>query len=610
MSQGTTVTHMKSLTSLAILFVVVSVSCAQQTVDEQIKLVESGLSGPLKLKGEKSRTIEQRMKHYGVPGVSVAVVKDNKVAWTRAWGVKDKETGEPVTTDTLFQCASISKPFSAAAALRLVEQGKFDLKSDINTFLDSWKLPDNKFTKQQHVTLEHLISHTAGLTVHGFLGYGNGLAVPTLKELLDGKSPANSDPIRVDKTPGGKFRYSGGGYCIMQQMMIDAMQKPYPEIMNELVLGPLQMNKSTFAQPLPTNRHAEAATGYLPGGKTVSGKRHTYPEIAPAGLYTTASELAGFFIEMQLAYHGKSNRVLSQTMAKRMMTVDKGLGIGIDDHDGEVYIGHSGWNEGFTSDADFHRDRGYGIVVLTNSNKPRLIDEIISSVAQVYGWHNRVTPEYEKIALDPDAAKPMIGRYNYQGSPYRFAYNMEKFWLYTDSFMPAELIPVAENKFICRDIELEIEFVPASSDERAKLSFKKPWATQAQADEIASQMTDNEKLPVEWISEGDFEKALEEYQQLKKDHPNARAVSEQRINTLGYQLLGIKKVDKAIEIFRVNTSLYPEAFNVWDSLGEAYMNKGESLLAIQNYEKSLELNPGNTGAREMIEKIKADAARK
>lgn len=176
--------------------------------------------------------------------------------------------------------------------------------------------------------------------------------------------------------------------------------------------------------------------------------------------------------------------------------------------------------------------------------------------------------------------------------------------------MPAELIPVAENKFICRDIELEIEFVPASSDERAKLNFKKPWATQAQADEIASQMTDNEKLPVEWISEGDFEKGLEEYQQLKKEHPNARAVSEQRINTLGYQLLGIKKIDKAIEIFRINTSLYPEAFNVWDSLGEAYMNKGESLLSIQNYEKSLELNPGNTGAREMIEKIKADAARK
>jgi tetratricopeptide (TPR) repeat protein len=233
-----------------------------------------------------------------------------------------------------------------------------------------------------------------------------------------------------------------------------------------------------------------------------------------------------------------------------------------------------------------------------------LIKEIIESVARVYGWHNRVKPEYEKATIQPNTAMAMVGRYNYQGSPYLLAYIKEKFWLNTGSFLPAELTPVGDNRFICRGLGLEVEFTPA------KLGFKKPWATRVHPDELANQMADSEKLPIEWIREGKFERALAEYQQLKKDHPDAPAVNEQRLNTLGYQLLGIKKIDNAIEVFRINMILYPKAFNTWDSLGEAYMNKGESELAIESYQKSLELNPGNTGAADMIEKIKAEAAGK
>jgi CubicO group peptidase (beta-lactamase class C family) len=239
-----------------------------------------------------------------------------------------------------------------------------------------------------------LVSHKGGLTVHGFLGYRPDQKVPTLIELLDGKPPANSGAIRVDKIPGGSFRYSGGGYCVMQQMMMDQTKKSFPKIMRESVLEPLGMTHSTFQQPLSAERIVEAATGYLPDGSMVAGKRHTYPEMAPAGLWTTAEDLAKFAIELQLAYRGDSDKVLSQKMARRM--IDESLGIFTDPAGEEFYFGHGGWNEGFSSDFKSHRDNGYGVVVLTNANQPPFIDEVMNSVAWAYQWAN-VVQEYEPL---------------------------------------------------------------------------------------------------------------------------------------------------------------------------------------------------------------------
>lgn len=191
-----------------------------ESPEDIIKKVETGLIHPVYLEGDSTWTIEARMKHYHVPGVSIAIIHNGKIAWLKSYGVMDEETKEPVTRTTLFQAGSISKPVAAYAALKMAEAGKIDLNENINTYLNSWKLPDNEFTKDKKVALKHLLSHTGGLTVHGFPGYSPDLPVPTTVQVLDGLPPANTSAVRVDKVPEESFRYSGGGYTIMQQMFV------------------------------------------------------------------------------------------------------------------------------------------------------------------------------------------------------------------------------------------------------------------------------------------------------------------------------------------------------------------------------------------------------
>src|SRR5688572_32008751 len=183
----------------------------QSPTEAQIKRVESGLLPPVLIKGDPSWSIEERMRHWKVPGLSIAVVKDFKVEWARSYGVKDIDTKEPVTTETLFQAGSISKPVAAMVALKRVQDGKISLDENINNKLETWKLPDNEFTAKKKVTLANLLSHTGGLTVHGFPGYAAGEKIPTLTQILDGTAPANTAAVRVNMEPGRKFRYAGGG---------------------------------------------------------------------------------------------------------------------------------------------------------------------------------------------------------------------------------------------------------------------------------------------------------------------------------------------------------------------------------------------------------------
>jgi CubicO group peptidase (beta-lactamase class C family) len=354
----------------------------------RIKRVEEGLVPAKADPNTPPGNIQDRMQFYKVPGVSVAVVNEFKVEWAKGYGVLDIETREAVRVSSLFQAASISKPVAAMAALKMVQDGKIDLNADVNASLKSWKLPDNEFTAQAKVTLKNLLSHTGGLTVHGFPGYAVPGPVPTLIMVLNGERPANTAPIRVDMAPGQKFRYSGGGYAIVQQMILDVGGKPFPEFMKDTVLSPLGMWDSTYEQPLPPDRLKSAAAGHHADGGLVPGKRHTYPEMAAAGLWTTPTDLAAFAIEVQKSALGKSNKVLTQATIDLMLTPVKenyGLGLGIDPSG--AYFQHAGGNEGFTCLMYSSRQGGYGLVVMTNSdNGGKLFQEILKSVAREYGW--------------------------------------------------------------------------------------------------------------------------------------------------------------------------------------------------------------------------------
>jgi CubicO group peptidase (beta-lactamase class C family) len=331
----------------------------------------------------------QTMARHRVPGVSVALIRDSKVDWVKPYGVKNakapKRVTENVDVATLFQAASISKPVAAVAAMHMSQYGNFALDEDVNARLKSWKVKDNGFTSGAKVTLRGLLSHTAGLSVHGFRGYAQGEAVPTVIQVLNGEKPANSAPIVVDLVPGTKWRYSGGGYTVLQLLMQDRFNKPFAEIMDMIVLNKLGMRDSTYAQPLPKPLHIRAAHAHNKDGQPIDGAWHTYPEQAAAGLWTTPSDLARFLIEMQKSARGESNKVIEKKTALEMLTIQKDqYGLGFRVKAGGSF-GHGGSNQGFK--CYMVADARNGLVIMTNGERGMdLIKEIVAAVESEYGW--------------------------------------------------------------------------------------------------------------------------------------------------------------------------------------------------------------------------------
>jgi len=331
-----------------------------------------------------------QMVRRHIPGVSIAVVQGGAIVKAKGYGVKDLGNRDPVTSATLFLAGSVSKPVSAMGALALVETGKMSLDADINTELKTWHLPENEFTKSNKVTLRRLLSHSGGATVHGFPGYAPGTPLPTLVQVLNGLPPANTPEIRVDLVPGSKWRYSGGGYVIVQQAIIDITGESFPAYMRVSVLQPLGMTASTFEQPLPPDREWSAATGYLRGVSPVPGRWHVYPEMAPAGLWTTPSDLARFVIAVQQSLAGRASPVITQAMTKEMLSPQKdvwGLGFALSGKGRSRRIGHNGRDQGFDTSLTAYCETGQGAVVMINSNDDSsAIARIAEAIADAYGW--------------------------------------------------------------------------------------------------------------------------------------------------------------------------------------------------------------------------------
>src|ERR1700751_630308 len=252
-------------------------SCAKAQIsspgsnEPRIERVVSGLRPPIAVKGQPPVRwkLAEQMAESHVPGISIAVMENSQIAWARGYGVKEAGTTDPVTTSTLFEAQSISKAVTATAALVLVNSGRLSLDESPNTYLKSWKLPYNEYQAHEKVTLRRILSHSSGLNVGGFRGYRAGEPLPSLLQILNGEKPANNPPIRVDFVPGSNSRYSGGGAEVMQQLLMDVMRQPFPELMKQLVLSPAGMTLSTYQQPLPEARWAEAAKGHDGEGAVV-----------------------------------------------------------------------------------------------------------------------------------------------------------------------------------------------------------------------------------------------------------------------------------------------------------------------------------------------------
>ncbi|HYJ70135.1 MAG TPA: serine hydrolase domain-containing protein [Nocardioidaceae bacterium] len=398
------------------------------------------------------------LRWWSTPGVSIAIIDDGSPATTWCAGVRDSNTEQPVDPSTLFQAGSISKSVAAACALRLVAESVIGLDDDIHDRLRSWRLPHNDGWLP-HITLRQLLSHTAGLTVHGFPGYPAGQRVPTLPEVLDGVG--NTPPVFVTTMPGLQFSYSGGGYCVMQQLLVDMTEMPFAELAYELVLDPAGMTDSTYEQPLPRDRDDAAASGHRFGGRPVSGRWHTYPEQAAAGLWTTPSDLATFFVAIRHSRAGRPDALLPQELAEQMATpyasnVPYGLGLQLGPDDKPPSIGHSGSDEGFRADAVLH-DTGQGAVIMTNSDVGgELITEVIRpALVDHLGWP---TPATDASRSSTAGSHVLAGRYRAEQGTIELSACGDDLELRALGQPPVRLVRDGDRRWRCVTLRLDATF--------------------------------------------------------------------------------------------------------------------------------------------------------
>jgi CubicO group peptidase (beta-lactamase class C family) len=426
------------------------------------RYVETHLQPPVIKPGDKPFSLSERMRYYDVPGISVAVIHNGKLEWARGWGVRDIASCAPVTPETAFQAASISKVATALLALRLVEQGKISLDRNINDALHSWKLPVDPKLAPNGVTLRQLLSHTAGLGVHGSNGYLPGDPLPTPVQILDGAPPANSPPVRSELPAGAQFEYSGGGYVLTQVALSDVTGVPFPELEQREVLRPLGMAHSAFDQPPSAAIKANMAFGHE-NGRLIEGNYLVAPELGPAGLWSTAGDLARMLIDIQAAAAGKTGHLLSPAMARQMLTPVKdnwGLGVALYP-DGVPRFGHDGVNKGFLSFMSAYIGKGDGVVILTNGGDGhRLMNEVVRAISADYGWTDFAAPATEEKTLSLAQLNKAAGRF--VGGGLNVVLEARPDGLYANAGAPVaeRLIALSPRRFRAESLPVTVEFSP------------------------------------------------------------------------------------------------------------------------------------------------------
>lgn len=371
----------------------------------------------VRIEGEDTRhRMSDRLTHYRCPGVGVAVMEDGQVRWAGGYGLTEA-AGAPVDERTVFAGASISKPLAAVLVMQQVERGLLDLDADVNGYLGAWKVPDNEYTRQQPVTLRHLMSHRAGTTVHGFGGMPPGSPKPSLLDTLHGRAPAQNGPVDVDKTPGGSIRYSGGGYTVLQLLLEELCGKPFAAIAREMIFEPLAMHASSFEDPLPPQVLACTASGHDAAGTRLPGRYSVCAQAAAGGVYLTPTDFARFMGAFRDAYIGRPSPLLGPEAARAMVNArrdgDFGLGWRVLGEGASLRISHGGSNEGYQCETTCYLDSGLGAVVMTNAVSGALLYwEVLNTIALEASWPGFLRAPRALAALDEAERRKLAGRYS------------------------------------------------------------------------------------------------------------------------------------------------------------------------------------------------------
>lgn len=534
-------------------------------VEAQIKLVENSLSGRVKIEGHETHNLLDRMAYYKVHGVSIALIDDYQVVWARGYGWADAQEKRPVTDKTVFQVASISKSINSMGVLKLAQDKKIDLDADINQYLTSWKFPYDHVSKGKKVTPMNLLTHSAGINNGGPM-YRKQDTIPSLIAILNGAHPTPpigfAAPVRSVMEPDLVSEYSNLGIGIAQLMVTDVTGQPYEKYIAETVFQPLGMHNSSYNAPLVHGQQQFLATGYNQQ-EEVQGKNIVIPIIAAGGLWTTPTDLGKFIIELQLAYKGKSQKVLSKEMATKMLTpylgnlYAPGMFLRQPTVGGEKYFEHSGAMPGFNTQFFGSLEDGNGVVVLVNSGGSMpLIEEIVNSVATVYDWRDFYSPIYKKAVPVADS---ILQKYTglYMAVEDRFTMIVQKedgYYLYVDGTYD------------------KMYFTNETDFFNAQFPTEKHFLTDAAGNVTGYTRTLN----------GVPQPAL-----VKILHPATLTGSEDFFGVAGWTFLENKNYSGAIQYLERGLDLYPNSLMMEMNLAHSYLFNHNYAAALQIYKAHL-----------------------
>ena len=330
---------------------------------------QSGPDSAESLNEEMNALVPFALEQLSVPGAAVALLRNGRVVYTRGFGWADRSALRPVGVGTGFSVGSISKTVAAWGVMRLVESGKLSLDERIDSHLTRWRLPSSDYDAGE-VTVRRLLSHTAGLSLHGYPGWPPGRPLPTIEESLSGRTNGAGD-VRLILPPGTKWRYSGGGYTLLQMALEEVSGLDFPDFMWREVLSPLGMSNSGFTDP--GNTPEGPAKAHDRSGNEIPSPRFT--EQAAAGLQTTITDLAVFAAAAMRGPDGSApgRGVLKPETVRLMMEAAPGtdgaygLGYSIRHREkGPSLCGHTGANTGWHALLQIIPETGDGLVVLTN----------------------------------------------------------------------------------------------------------------------------------------------------------------------------------------------------------------------------------------------------
>lgn len=447
-------------------------------ITQHIQHVEQNVTSDAMVWSQKARpsTLAECMEYYKVPGMSIAVINNGEIEWARGYGALEAGKPELVTPETIFQVCSISKHVAMIGTLRLVQEGILALDEDVNHYLTSWKIPAND-SWQPRITLCQLLAHTAGLVYNWYRGFHHRAPVPTLLQVLEGQSPANTPPVRAVLIPGSQFRYSGSHYSVLQQLLIDVTGKPFPALMQELVFNPLEMHNSSYDQSYPDTRPESTAVGHHLGGEPVAGKWRVFSEMAAAGLWTTASDLARLICEVQQAVTGKPTKLLGKSVVEQALTPqvtkDWGLGVHLEGYGQTRRFGHGGDNIGYKCLSVAYAEGGMGAVILTNADDGEsVIVDVLSAIAREYKWPDYL-PNHDAVMINSQIYDTYVGEYEiYPGFSFSVTRTEQGLSLKATDQMPLTLQPSSEVAFSAQALNSEITFTKNAEGEVVGLILK------------------------------------------------------------------------------------------------------------------------------------------